>query len=169
MNKETIDILKNRVIIFVSIIPILAGCSTLDVSGANNSKSHILYEHRTPITKTAIVQAAEKGVLGTLGFPVSGVWNNPAQVSLGATDIIRAVQNEGFFPFSVIPEMINEVLKGTARLKEETSEQEVSKLYYTDGMMEMKAQMADHTIIETSWKEKEKINVSDRSDQVVVK
>lgn len=143
--------------LFVVILAVaISGCATstpLLLNGSNNSKSHILYEHRTPIQKTAIQQAAEHGVLGTLGFPSNAVWDNAGEISLGAADIVKAITKVGGFPFSIIPQIMNGTFKGMAQLKEETSDQEVSKLYYTDGMKKITAEMADRTKITAEWVE----------------
>ena len=148
---------NKKVVISVLLIVMMSmtGCaSTLPaVAGANNSKSHILYEHRTPIQKTAIYEAAKAGVLGELGFPTNKIWENAGEISLGAADIVKAITKLGGFPYSIIPQVISGVFKGITQMKEETSDQEVSKLYYTDGMAKMSATLPDHAVINTEWYE----------------
>lgn len=159
---------KKFLIMLLAVIFTLTGCASIpSVSGSNNSKSHILYAHKTPIQKTLIIEGGKAGVLdkvaGDMGTQIIA---NAGEVSLGASEIVKAIMGVAGFPYVIIPNLVNGVFKGVESLKTETREQEISKLYFVDGMSEIEATMADHTVIKAKWNKETpevKINEPDKS------
>lgn len=135
-----------RILAFCLCLSLCGGCAS--VAGANNSKSHILYEHRTPIEKTAIIQAAQHGLLAQAGLNTDKVLDNAGEVSLGVAEIVKAVTKSGGFPFVIIPNLIKGSFSGIAEIKEENADQEVSKMYYVDGMKSLKSKLPDGAVFE---------------------
>lgn len=134
-------------ILLVAIL--MSGCIT--TTGANNTKSHILYEHRTPVAQTAIEAAAKSGLLGKAGIDMNKVVDNAGEVTLGVSEIVRAVTGAAGFPYAVIPTIMSSAFTGASKFKEETADQEVTKLYYTEGMTEISASLEDDVRIEAKW------------------
>ena len=128
------------------------GCAS--IAGSNNSRSHILYEHRTPVKKTAIIEGAKHGILEqALGFKSSDIFDNAGEISLGTAEIVKAIAGTLGFPYVIIPQIISSTMKGARYLKEETADQEVSKLYAIDGMLKIEASLPDSAKINATFEE----------------
>ncbi len=131
-----------------TIFMMLTGCASVH-SQYGAVPNALIYEHREPKEKVSQVVTDEKGIIKQV-IPWGEISENAPAIGNSVANIVQAINGYFGFPFSIVPELVSGSLKGAKDLKEENQEQEVTKVYWVEGMKNISVTLPNNIKIEAS-------------------
>jgi len=137
--------MKKYLSIFVFLI---TGCASIH-SQAGAIPNGIIYEHRIPNKPIQQVVTDDKGLVKQI-IPWADITTNSAKVGNSIANVVQAFKGNFGFPYGMIPDMLNTTLEQGQKFQKETSNQEVYKVYWVNGMTKLNIELPDKTIIKAN-------------------
>lgn len=130
------------------ILLFLTGCASIH-SQSGAIPNSILYEHRIPNKPVAQVVTDDKGLIKQI-IPWGEISSNAPALGNSVANIVQAIKGNFGFPFGMIPDMVNTTLEKGQKFQKETSDQEVYKVYWVQGMNKLDVELPDKTKIKAN-------------------